>query len=120
MKSDDSSAGDRVGQNSRIILVSRSPKTAYAYWGISSADRETVKRQGGTNLILRVYEVTNIDMDDIPAHSVQQFECDEKEQDHHVTIPLGDRDYVAEVGYATADGRWLSIIRSLHVRVPAV
>ncbi|MBW4583150.1 MAG: DUF4912 domain-containing protein [Tildeniella nuda ZEHNDER 1965/U140] len=107
-------------KGSRIILVPRSAKQAYAYWEVSQADKDDRKRQGGETQVLRVYEVTGMDMDSVPAHSVQSFECRESDQDRHVPIPVSDRDYVAEIGYTTKDGRWLSIIRSFHVRVPAV
>jgi phosphate transport system substrate-binding protein len=120
LKSSERSAGDRAVQNNRIILVPRSAKNAYVYWEISPADRELIKQQGGIKPILKVYEVTNIDRDEIAAHSMQQFECDEPQQDCSVAIPIGDRDYVAEIGYTTIEGYWLSIIRSLHVRVPAI
>jgi phosphate transport system substrate-binding protein len=112
-----SSASQPVYEQSRIVLVPRNSKNAYAYWEIAEADRASAKRQGGTTLVLRVYEATEMNLDFVPAYSVQQFECEEWEQDHHVPIPITERDYVAEMGYTTADGRWLSIARSLHVRV---
>ncbi|XGV97861.1 MAG: DUF4912 domain-containing protein [Leptolyngbya sp. BL-A-14] len=108
-----------VKQESRIILVPRNAKEAYAYWEVTEEDRAERRRQGGEKLVLRVYEVTGMDMDSVPAHSMQSFECHELDQDRHVPIPVSDRDYVADIGYTTQDGRWLSIIRSFHVRVPA-
>jgi phosphate transport system substrate-binding protein len=102
----------------RIVLTARSPKDAYVFWEISPQDRERVKRLGGKHFKLRVYEVTGMDMDYVPPHSVQEFDCPEYDQDRHVMIPLSDRDYVAEIGYTTEDGRWLSLVRSLHTRIP--
>jgi phosphate transport system substrate-binding protein len=104
---------------SRIILTPRNCKEAYAYWEVADERKAELKRQGGEKMGLRVYEVTDMDMDNVPAHSIQQFECNERDCDRHVPIPVDDRDYVAELGYSTRDGRWLSLIRSLHVRVPA-
>lgn len=108
-----------VREESRIILVPRGAREAYAYWEVSQEDQAERRQQGGENMVLRVYEVTGMDMDSVPAHSVQSFQCLESDQDRHVPIPVSDRDYVAEIGYTTHDGRWLSIIRSFHVRVPA-
>ncbi|MGH2414062.1 MAG: DUF4912 domain-containing protein, partial [Microcystaceae cyanobacterium] len=105
---------------SKITLVPRNAQEAYVSWEIEEAEKEALKQQGGEKLTLRVYEVTNMDMDDEPAHSVQQFDCDEREQHRFVPIPLSDRDYVAELGYLTSDNRWLSLARSLHTRVPSV
>ncbi|PSB14738.1 hypothetical protein C7B76_15360, partial [filamentous cyanobacterium CCP2] len=104
-------------EQSRIVLVPRNAKHAYAYWEIAEADRVAAKQQGGIHLILRVYEVTEMNLDFVPAHSIQQFQCEEWDQDRHLSIPLSERDYVAEIGYTTLDGRWIPIVRSLHVRV---
>jgi len=105
-------------KKSQIILVPRTSKSAYAYWEISQADKDAARQQGAEKMALRIYEVTNLDMDKVSAHSMQQFECDERDCDRHVPIPVTDRDYVAEVGYITGDGRWLSTARSQHVWVP--
>jgi hypothetical protein len=106
-----------VNEQSRIVLVPRDFKHAYAYWEITEADRAVAKRQGGRTLVLWVYEASEMNLDILPAHSVQQYQCEEGSQDRHVSIPLSERDYVAEVGYTTADGRWLSIARSLQARI---
>lgn len=104
-------------EQSRIVLVPRNAKHAYAYWEIAEADRVVAKQQGGIHLILRVYEVTEMNLDFMPAHSIQQFQCEEWDQDRHLSIPLSERDYVAEIGYITLDDRWIPIVRSLHVRI---
>ena len=105
-------------QKSQIILVPLSPKSAYVYWELSQADQDAARRQGAEKMALRIYEVINLDREDVSAHSMQQFECDERARDRHVPIPVSDRNYVAEVGYITGDGRWLSSIRSQFVQVP--
>jgi len=115
-------AGNRVTSDSeqhcRIILVPRNPRSAYAYWEVSENYRKELRQQGGQILMLRIHDATNLDIDYQPAHNTQDYVCDESEWDKHVTIPESDRDYVAELGYVTEDGRWLRLIRSLHVRVP--
>jgi phosphate transport system substrate-binding protein len=103
----------------RIILVPRTPNAAYAYWEVSDDYKEELRRQGGQILMLRIHDATDLDIDYQPAHSTQDYVCDEGEQDKHVSIPVSDRDYVAELGYVSNDGRWLRLIRSLHVRVPS-
>lgn len=111
------SASD-LEQHCRIILVSRNFQSAYAYWEVSENYKEDLRQQGGQILMLRIHDATNLDIDYQPAHSTQDYVCDESESDKHVTIPESDRDYVAELGYVTEDGRWLRLIRSLHVRIP--
>jgi phosphate transport system substrate-binding protein len=69
-------------------------------------------------MALRIHDATDLDIDYQPPHDTQEYPCNEAAQDMHVPIPTPDRDYVAELGYRTADGQWLRLIRSLHVRVP--
>ncbi|MBD6620394.1 DUF4912 domain-containing protein [Komarekiella sp. 'clone 1'] len=103
----------------RIILVPRNFQDAYAYWEISDEYKAYVRRQGGRRFMLRIHDVTNLDINNQLPHSTQEYVCDEHDQDKHVAIPMSDRDYIAEVGYYTDDNRWLSIIRSFHVHVPS-
>ncbi|WP_421654562.1 DUF4912 domain-containing protein [Leptothermofonsia sp. ETS-13] len=109
----------QVETGSRIILTPRNSKDAYAYWEANEADRSVLRRQGGKKMMLRLYDVTDINMDDQYPHSVQQFDVSEADQDKHLPIPVSDRDYIVEVGYVTEEGRWLKLARSNHVRVPA-
>ncbi|GAB4461119.1 MAG: hypothetical protein OHK0037_09530 [Elainellaceae cyanobacterium] len=103
---------------SRIVLTPRNSEDAYAYWEAPEAHKADLKRQGGRDLKLRIYDVTDIDLDRQPAHSVQEYDVAETDQDRHVPIMAGDRDYLAEIGYTTSDGRWLKLARSNSVRVP--
>ena len=105
--------------DSRIILTPRTCREAYAYWEVDAAHQTLLKQQGGTQLALRLYDVTDIDMYYQAPHSVHEFACDPEAKDLHVPIPTDDRDYIAELGYTTRDHRWLPLARSPHVRVPA-
>ncbi len=105
-------------KDNRIILVARNSEQAYAYWEVTEAQKAALRRQGGENLKLRIYDATEIDLDMQPPHSVQEYFCSEIDQDKHVPIPVRDRDYVADLGYTTNDGRWLSLARSLHTHIP--
>lgn len=113
-----SDAATESATESRIILVPRSANAAYAYWEVSEAHRMELRRQGGRTLQLRIHDATNLNIDHQAAHSTQEYGCSESDQDRHVPIPVPDRDYIAELGYLTEDGRWLRLIRSFHVHVP--
>ncbi len=102
----------------RLILTPRGCREAYAYWEVPDADKANLKAQGGENLVLRIYDVTNIDIDHQPPHNVQEYFFLEDTNDYQVPIAQDDRDYMAELGYSTTDNRFLSLARSLHVRVP--
>jgi phosphate transport system substrate-binding protein len=107
-----------LGAESRIILVPRSQDAAYAYWEAAQIHKDALIQQGGQTMALRIHDATDLDIDYQPPHDTQEYPCNEAAQDMHVPIPTPDRDYVAELGYRTADGQWLRLIRSLHVRVP--
>jgi phosphate transport system substrate-binding protein len=115
-------AGMGVGadRKSRIVLTPRNHEEAYAYWEVSEAEKDALRQQGGQAPLLKIHDVTDGDeSNDQTPHGTQHYNWDEQSQDRHVTLPVGDRDYVAELGYDTADGRWLQLARSSPVRVPA-
>jgi uncharacterized protein len=105
---------------SRIVLMPRDPQWAYTYWDIPNDHREELRRQGGQRLALRFYDVTDINLDYQAPHSLQQYECDEMAREWFLPVPVSDRDYVLEIGYVAADGRWLTLARSAVVHIPPV
>ncbi|MCC5658531.1 DUF4912 domain-containing protein [Nostoc sp. XA010] len=110
-------------EESSILLTPRTPKWAYVSWHISKAQNEAVRQQGGSQLVVRLYDVTGIDLSYQSPQLVQQYECEEVTRDRFVAIPVSDRDYMVEIGYiAGGDAyggelRWLLIARSPNVRV---
>lgn len=105
---------------SRIVLMPRDPQWAYAYWDIPHTHKDDLRRQGGSRLALRFYDVTDINVYTQAPHSLQQYECDEMAREWYLPIPVSDRDYVAEIGYLCNDGRWLVLARSAPVHIPPV
>ncbi len=105
---------------SRIVLLPRDPQWSYVYWDIPNEHKQDLRRQGGIRLALRFYDVTDVDMSYQRPHSLQQYEIDELSREWYLPIPVSDRDYMAEIGYVAADGRWLMLARSLPVHVPPV
>ncbi|MCU0568915.1 MAG: DUF4912 domain-containing protein [Oculatellaceae cyanobacterium Prado106] len=105
---------------SRIVLVPREPRRAHVYWEIPDAYKDALRQRGGQRLALRMYDVTDLDLSFQTPHSVQQYDCSELARDQDVPVPASDRDYIAEIGYLTADSRWLRLARSAAVRVPSV
>ncbi|MBF2077471.1 MAG: DUF4912 domain-containing protein [Synechococcales cyanobacterium T60_A2020_003] len=105
---------------SRIVLLPRDPQWAYAYWDIPNEHREELRRQGGTRLALRLYDVTDVDMATQNPHTMQQYDCEEFARDWYLPIPVSDRDYIAEIGYLTPTGAWLTLARSTPAHIPPV
>ncbi len=105
---------------SRVVLLPRDPRWAYAYWDISNEHKEDLRRQGGQQLALRIYDVSDIDISYQAPHNVQEYLCDELAREWYLPIPVSDRDYLVDIGYRCADGRWLVLARSAPVKVPPV
>ncbi len=116
----DPTADDPVRESS--ILFSKWGTTAgYVKWELSEVHKAALQEQGGRNLKLRIYDATALDLDTQDAHSIEEYDIHGWMNDHDKVVPIhqGDRDYVAEVGYTTDDGRWLRLVRSQHVHFPA-
>jgi phosphate transport system substrate-binding protein len=104
-------------KESSIVLIPRTPKWAYVSWYVSDSKKEALRQQGGSQLVIRLYDVTEIDLSYQSPMLIQQYECEDVTNDRFVAIPVSDRDYITEIGYVTDDNRWLSIARSAIVRV---
>ncbi len=106
--------------DSRIVLMPRDPQWAYTYWDVPNEHKEELRRQGGQQLALRIYDVTDINIDLQSAHSIQEYPSDELAREWYLPVPVSDRDYIIDIGYRCADGRWLVLARSARVHVPPV
>jgi phosphate transport system substrate-binding protein len=104
-------------EESKILLTPRTPKWAYVSWNISPIQNQALQQQGGSQLVVRLYDVTGIDFSYQNPQLVQQYECEEVARDRFVAIPVSDRDYMVEIGYVADSDRWLLIARSPNVRV---
>ncbi|MBD2388647.1 DUF4912 domain-containing protein [Cylindrospermum sp. FACHB-282] len=106
--------------DSRIVLLPRDPQWAYTYWDVPNEQKEELRRQGGQQLALRIYDVTDISSQYSSPHSIQEYPADELAREWYLPIPVSDRDYVIDIGYRTADGRWLVLASSARVHIPPV
>ncbi len=92
-------------------------EAAIAQWSISDADRRRL--EGASQLELRVHDVTAIDLDHQAPHSTQTYTLNPMAHEQRVTVPVGDRDYVAELGYLNAQQGWTTLVRSSHMYIPS-
>ncbi|MGF1491542.1 MAG: DUF4912 domain-containing protein [Microcoleaceae cyanobacterium] len=88
-------------------------------WTVPETDQDVAKQRGGQQFQMRLHDVTGVDPETEPAHSIYRYHCDETDQNLQVTAPVSGRDYIAELGYSTPDGRWLQVARSESMRIPA-
>ncbi|MBE9028678.1 DUF4912 domain-containing protein [filamentous cyanobacterium LEGE 11480] len=104
----------------RIVLIPRDPQWAYAYWDVPEEMRRPLRAQGGKQLALRLYDVTDVQDNNYQPHSMVQHAVDELAQNWYLEIPVSDRDYLVELGYVADADEWLSLVRSNSVRIPPV
>ncbi len=118
----DEGLGDLPGGygDSRIVLLPRDPQWAYAYWDIPIEHKNELRYHGGQQLALRIYDVTDINLDSQSPHSIQEYPIDEMAREWYLPIPVSDRSYTIDIGYRCGDGRWLVLARSASVSIPPV
>lgn len=105
---------------SRIVIMPRDPEWSYVYWDVPNEHKEALRRQGGQQLVLRLYDVTQGEMETQTPKGVQEYPVDELAREWYVPIPVSDRDYLCEIGYRCSDGTWLLLARSVPVHTPPV
>jgi uncharacterized protein len=118
----DEGLGDLPGGygDSRIVLLPRDPQWAYAYWDIPIEHKNELRYHGGQQLALRIYDVTDINLEHQSPHSIQEYPIDEMAREWYLPIPVSDRSYTIDIGYRCGDGRWLVLARSASVSIPPV
>ena len=104
-------------EQSSIVFTPRTPKWAYVSWYISHQHKQTLRDAGVSQLFLRLYDVTDIDLSYQSPQLLRQYECEEVTQDRYLVIPKSDRDYMIEIGYVTPGDRWVTMTRSATVHV---
>ncbi len=118
----DADLGDLPGGygESRIVLLPRDPQWGYAYWDISNEHKDHLRWQGGRQLVLRLYDVTDVYFDGFNAQNMNEYPCDEVAREWYIPIPISDRNYVIDIGYKTESGNFLVLARSASVEIPPV
>lgn len=104
---------------SHITFLPRDPQWAFVFWEISTSDQERAVAAGGTQLALRVADVTGLPLGAVHANSLQELMVAAGAREWHLPMPLSDRDYRVELGYRTKSGGWFSLATSSVARMPA-
>ncbi|MBD2353594.1 DUF4912 domain-containing protein [Tolypothrix sp. FACHB-123] len=102
---------------SNITIAPRTAKWAYVTWYFADAEQELLHNSGVSQLTIKLYDVTNLDLSYQNPQLVQQYDCEVFSSDRFVAIPNSDRDYIVEIGYLTEGDRWEALARSTTVRV---
>ena len=96
----------------QITLVASSTTQAYAHWEIPVSLKRQLREQGGQRLVVRLYDVTNADVNIELPTIFQEFECSDSAWDLELPISQSEHRYLTEIGYVTEDERWLMLARS--------
>ncbi|WP_066425952.1 DUF4912 domain-containing protein [Anabaena sp. 4-3] len=110
---DDSEDGD---EDSSVVLTPRNPEWAFVSWYLAHSDQQALENAGMTKLLLRLYDVSEVDLSYQQPHLVGQYECEPGITDCYVSIPASDRNYIIEIGYVASE-QWVKIARSAIVRI---
>ncbi len=113
--------GSAVGIGSgRVVMVPYNSREALVRWEMGANAQEKLRQQGGTQLVLRLYDVTDMDATDTLLSTFEQFDVDEATQEQRILIPQRDRAYLTVLGYLTRSGGFLEVSRSASVQIPAI
>ncbi|MFN9644072.1 MAG: DUF4912 domain-containing protein [Cyanobacteriota bacterium] len=113
------SAESAVTPASWVALFPQDHQWAVVRWHIQDHDRERALAAGALDLALRLTDVTGSEDGQALPHALQQVVVPDGSDEWHLPVPLGDRDYRAELGWRTSDGGWFSLVFSSVVRMPA-
>ena len=107
-----------------IELEAQSYQSVSVRWTLPMTLSNSLQSDNQYQLLIRLLDATCVDLASQPPHAVYHYPCawpqDAQVQVMGIAVGVGDRDYIAELGYQTADGQWHSLVRSRHVRVAAM
>ncbi len=102
----------------RVVLMVRDPFWVHAYWDVTPKTIARTHAQGGQRMALRVYDVTELVFDGKNAHTWFEIPAPEYVRNWNIQVPADGRNYLVELGWVTAEGRFLPVLRSNVVDVP--
>ncbi len=110
---------DPASASRRIVMRPHNQREVLVRWEIDSVAQDKFRSQGGTQLVLRLYDVTDMDITstDLPP-IFQQFDMDVTAREQRVEISQSDRTYMTILGYLTRSGGFLEVSRSNSVQIP--
>jgi len=107
----------------RLTLLVRDPWWIFAYWDITPQTWERGRNQVGAHVplkeVMRVYDVTDIpELDVSQAHTFFDIELTPYADNWYINVGQPDRNFCAEIGFRTPEGKFYPLVRSNVVRTP--
>jgi hypothetical protein len=104
----------------KIVLMTRDPYVAHAYWEVPSARIEREKAWLGWNsrLCIRIYDVTGIQFDGRNALGYYDQEVYERTGSWYFDLGRPTHSFCADLGLLSPEGKFLTLARSNYVTMP--
>lgn len=109
--------------DTKIALLPRDPVWLFTYWEIPQSAKDNLSRVHGDNfipslLVLRIYDVTNVDFNGSNANRSFDIRISEKAQNWYINVGEFNRTWLIEIGYILKDGSFAAVARSNAVALP--
>ncbi len=108
-------------QDDRLMLLIRDPYWCFAYWDVSAPLQTTMihaLQQDHAKLLLRTYDVTDINFDGSNAHRSLDIEINEEASNWYINVWEAHRAYCVDLGLLYPDGTFKTLLRSNVVTTP--
>jgi hypothetical protein len=105
------------------VLIPRDPYSIFVYWNYTEKDIDQFRRQlepkgEGAQLILRIYEITNVHFDGKNANQVWDIEVGYSVKNWYIQVDANNAEYCVELGGRGRDHHFMPLVRSNTVRTP--
>lgn len=113
----------RSYEDDKIVALARDPFYIYSFWDLHPDTRARVARNHGVraescDVVLRVYDVTDVDFDGGNAQGHFDITVGMVEGSWYINVPKDGRDYCIEIGQRDSYGKFYVMARSNVVCVP--
>jgi hypothetical protein len=107
----------------RITVMVRDPYWAYAYWEIEPEKLEELKRTIGKDaqqaqIILRVYDITDIEFNGANAHRYFDIEITNMANNWYINLGAPHKTFCVDLGLKTTTGAFYLLARSNIIQTP--
>ena len=104
----------------KIVLMTRDPFVAHAYWEVTPARIEREKSWLGWNskLCIRIYDVTGVQFDGRNALGYYDQEVYEQTGSWYFDVGRPAHSFCADLGLLSPEGKFLTLARSNYVTMP--
>jgi hypothetical protein len=107
----------------RITVMVRDPFWAYAYWEIEPEKLEELKRTIGKDaqqaqMILRVYDITDIEFNGTNAHHYFDIEITAMANNWYINLGAPHKTFCLDIGLKTTTGEFYLLARSNIIKTP--